>query len=768
MTSKLAARLAVLIDAENTQPALARAIFNETSKYGRSLVRRAYADWTVPRMKYWKYPLLALSIKGIQQFAYTPKKNATDTAMIIDAMDLLHTKQFDGFCLVSSDSDFTPLAMRIRESGLMVYGFGLRHTPKSFIGACDKFTFVETIGDDEQLEAPEGSSAVTTPSETFLSLTMLTCKPKAEKILRDAVNASADKEGWAALRVVEKLLTKQDPFFTNRWFGNFKIGQILKRTGFFDIDHRPSNRQDPYAIYVRDKHFERSKHAAIVSDERSEAPQASLTVNPPPEQLIPDMDSILNDPQLVKTLRDAVEAVSDKEGWADFNLVRRYITIKHRNLAARWFECCKISTIFKGTDLFDIIRRPQFAHNGRGPLVDYARNKDRRPSTDAVIVSGEQLEAPGAIPATTQQQEHPASVVLEEKSEMERILQRAVATFSDEEGWATCIDVGGLASHVAPDLYAKLLGRRSLRKFAANSRFFETEFRTFHRGLRVNDYVLREKRAGRSMEIVACNDERPAAPHASSIATSSPQEHTSSRILESNGQLEKGSNDQLDMESNAEPDTEYDAQLESNARPEKETNARPETNARLDIESNAEPDTENDAQLESNARPETNARLDMETNARPDTESDDAQLEGNARPEKETSARPEKETSARPEKKSSAHVEEKIFARLRASMGANLQKEIAAELERMLRRAIKDSPSDEEGWCDLVKVHDQVSRRRPGFSARNVGYTNFFDLVTAIGPFETRQTADKATRRMYVRVRHPDKSKGDVLGQYGW
>ncbi|KAK2040087.1 hypothetical protein LZ31DRAFT_426916, partial [Colletotrichum somersetense] len=260
MTSKLAARLAVLIDAENAQAALTRAVLNEASKYGRAVVRRAYADWNHPQMREWKAPLLAHSIKGIQQFAYTPQKNATDSALIIDAMDLLHTKQLEGFCIVSSDSDFTPLAIRIRESDMMVYGFGHRHTPQPFIKACDKFTFVEDIVEDivdaEQLEAPQISSAVTTPPEDDMVFNGFRCSRSQMKILLDTVKASANEEGWANLVVVEDLLEKQYGSSTPHWFGSLKLSEILKRTGFFDIDHRnfPTQSGGIFAhIYVRDK-----------------------------------------------------------------------------------------------------------------------------------------------------------------------------------------------------------------------------------------------------------------------------------------------------------------------------------------------------------------------------------------------------------------------------------------------------------------------------------------------------------------------------------
>ncbi len=145
MVGENAARLAVLIDSDNAQPGIIEALLAEVAKYGTAHVKRAYGDWTGTNLKGWKDHLLAQSIQPIQQFAYTSGKNATDSAMVIDAMDLLYSGRFDGFCLVSSDSDFTRLAARLRESGLTVYGFGERKTPKAFVAACDKFIYIENL-----------------------------------------------------------------------------------------------------------------------------------------------------------------------------------------------------------------------------------------------------------------------------------------------------------------------------------------------------------------------------------------------------------------------------------------------------------------------------------------------------------------------------------------------------------------------------------------------------------------------------------------------
>src|SRR6516162_6660979 len=196
MPTENTARLAVLIDADNAQPALAEPLLAEVAKYGTAHVKRAYGDWTSTSLKGWKDQLLAQSIQPIQQFAYTSGKNSTDAAMVIDAMDLLYSDRLDGFCLVSSDSDFTRLASRIRESGLTVYGFGERKTPKPFVAACDKFIYLENLT-APQAAAPAGTavSAPTpaTPAAKLKGDTALV------NMLRNAVEASSDDDGWAHL-----------------------------------------------------------------------------------------------------------------------------------------------------------------------------------------------------------------------------------------------------------------------------------------------------------------------------------------------------------------------------------------------------------------------------------------------------------------------------------------------------------------------------------------------------------------------------------------
>jgi len=192
MTNGSAQKLAVLIDADNAQPSIIEELLAEIAKYGTANVKRIYGDWTGTHLKAWKEVLLTFSIQPIQQFRYTVGKNATDAAMIIDAMDLLYTDKFDGFCIVSSDSDFTKLAARIRESGLVAYGFGEKKTPEAFVSACDKFIYTEVLISKED----------DTLSIKRKSTNELKQDTKLINLLRNAVEASSDDSGWSHLGAV--------------------------------------------------------------------------------------------------------------------------------------------------------------------------------------------------------------------------------------------------------------------------------------------------------------------------------------------------------------------------------------------------------------------------------------------------------------------------------------------------------------------------------------------------------------------------------------
>ncbi|KNG85403.1 hypothetical protein ANOM_007108 [Aspergillus nomiae NRRL 13137] len=198
-------KFAVLIDADNAQSSVINLLLSEIAKYGTAHAKRAYGDWTTSNLQGWKDKLLEQSIQPIQQFAYTHGKNATDSAMIIDAMDLLYSNRYDGFCLVSSDSDFTRLAARIRESGAIVYGFGEHKTPQPFVAACDKFIYTENLVHIDEL-VPHADSAIV--PKNHLSTRQTEKDSCLASQLRTTVEAASDDDGWARLSVIGHLLTK--------------------------------------------------------------------------------------------------------------------------------------------------------------------------------------------------------------------------------------------------------------------------------------------------------------------------------------------------------------------------------------------------------------------------------------------------------------------------------------------------------------------------------------------------------------------------------
>jgi len=235
--------LAVLIDADNTSPAIVEPLFAEIAKYGVAMVKRIYGDWTSPRLKGWKAVLLEYAIQPIQQFSYTKGKNATDSALIIDGMDLLYTHRFDGFCIVASDSDYTRLASRIREEGVTVYGFGERKTPSPMVTACDKFIYTEILGRPE-----EGRE------DTSVDVQTLRGDSDLVRLLRDAVDAVADEDGWAYLGNVGQQLSKQSPSFDSRNYGFSKLGALVRAIGLFEIDERSAEGSPKSKlIYIKHK-----------------------------------------------------------------------------------------------------------------------------------------------------------------------------------------------------------------------------------------------------------------------------------------------------------------------------------------------------------------------------------------------------------------------------------------------------------------------------------------------------------------------------------
>ena len=236
-------RLAVLIDADNANPSITEGLLAEIAKYGVASVKRIYGDWTTPQLGSWKTVLLEHSIQPIQQFRYTTGKNATDSAMIIDAMDLLYTRRFEGFCLVSSDSDFTRLASRIREEGYLVLGFGERKTPRPFVSACDKFIFTEVV---VTKEGSDGDARKQKVNE-------LKGNTRLVRLFRSAIEAASDESGWADLSAVGSNIVKQAPEFDPRNYGYAKLSELVSAIELFEIEKRVQNKGQPGVIHIRDK-----------------------------------------------------------------------------------------------------------------------------------------------------------------------------------------------------------------------------------------------------------------------------------------------------------------------------------------------------------------------------------------------------------------------------------------------------------------------------------------------------------------------------------
>lgn len=247
-------RLAVLIDADNANAELIEFLLKEVAKYGTAHVKRIYGDWTDQHLNKWKDKLNKFAIQPIQQFRYTTGKNSTDCALIIDAMDLLYTRNFDGFCIVSSDSDFTRLASRIRESGLLVYGFGEKKTPQSFVSACDKFVYIEilrqqedstTVYSTKSTEASKNKDLQKDSSNELAKTATgqnLKNNKKLVKLLKDAYEAVDEEDGWANLGAVGAQLTKLSPSFDSRNYGYKKLGDLIRATDLFEVKEIPHDK----------------------------------------------------------------------------------------------------------------------------------------------------------------------------------------------------------------------------------------------------------------------------------------------------------------------------------------------------------------------------------------------------------------------------------------------------------------------------------------------------------------------------------------------
>lgn len=249
-------RLAVLIDADNISHQNIRGMMEEIARYGNATIKRIYGDWTRPNLAGWKNLLLNYAITPVQQFGYTSGKNSTDSAMIIDAMDILYSEKADGFCLVSSDSDFTRLATRLREAGMTVYGIGEQKTPNSFIAACDRFIYLEIL-DESQHDEPETAfpeqKPVKQPVAQNKKKTIKKISSDVIKLISTTISDVEDENGWAYLGEVGSLLLKKQPSFDARNYGFDKLTPMIKAIGLYEIDVREGAHSSSKHIYIRIK-----------------------------------------------------------------------------------------------------------------------------------------------------------------------------------------------------------------------------------------------------------------------------------------------------------------------------------------------------------------------------------------------------------------------------------------------------------------------------------------------------------------------------------
>ena len=255
-------RLAVLIDADNVPYANVKAMLAEIARYGTPTIKRIYGDWTQPTLSGWKKVLLENAVTPIQQYSYTTGKNSTDSAMIIDAMDILYTNRVDGFCLVSSDCDFTRLATRLREAGKLVIGIGEQKTPTPFISACDRFIYLEILSDDKKKKQRSMKARGSQPAleEPGIGMPAAAVRQKENRLPQEvsemiivSVNDLADENGWAFLGDVGNLLLKKQPSFDSRNYGYQKLSQLIQAMDRFEIEPRDTANAHVKHIFIREK-----------------------------------------------------------------------------------------------------------------------------------------------------------------------------------------------------------------------------------------------------------------------------------------------------------------------------------------------------------------------------------------------------------------------------------------------------------------------------------------------------------------------------------
>ncbi len=233
-------KLAVLIDAENISHSKFNTVMEEVNKFGIPTIKRVYADWTNPHISGWRSLLMENAVIPVQQYSYVSGKNSTDSTIIIDAMDILYTKMVNGFCIISSDSDFTRLVLRLREGGMKVFGFGEKKTPNSLIRACDKFTFIEIL--DEAKDEKETNSRAVIDDNLI-------------KLISSSIDYLADEDGWVYLATLGSFILKKQPEFDPRNYGFAKLFQLINSIDLFETDEKVINKRGLKQIYVRKKGF---------------------------------------------------------------------------------------------------------------------------------------------------------------------------------------------------------------------------------------------------------------------------------------------------------------------------------------------------------------------------------------------------------------------------------------------------------------------------------------------------------------------------------
>ena len=321
---------AVLIDSDNVSHTYVKPMLAEIARYGTPTIKRIYGDWTQPEAAGWRNELLENAITPIQQYRYTTGKNCTDSTLIIDAMDILYSGRVSGFCIVSSDSDFTRLATRLREAGMTVIGIGEKKTPAPFIAACDRFIYLEIIVPqpeaEEEKKAPAPQASV--PKKV---------SKKVRKLVRDSVNDVADEEGWASLGEVGTMLLRKAPDFDSRAYGFAKLKSFIESLGIFEINKRNTS------IYIRDVNFvqteKEKKKPAAQANNRKEVPE-----------------------EIRKFVRDTVNDVADEDGWVSLGYLGHVLVHKAPDFDNRTYGYAKLKSFIESLGMFEIERRDLFVY----------------------------------------------------------------------------------------------------------------------------------------------------------------------------------------------------------------------------------------------------------------------------------------------------------------------------------------------------------------------------------------------------------------------